>query len=420
VKNQELIDNTLSWEKNRHPSSRQIVIKNNGLIISTRPRLKMLPQFYQSHLQKYLTEAQLITLKLLVWLLQNQKQVKIERLAATLPLPIQQNSRRRHIQRFLNLTRLSVVILWFPLIQEIITQRIPKGKRLIIALDRTSWQSNNILMASAIYQKRAFPIFWIFLSKKGASDLREQQIVLRPIIKLFKTHQIVLVGDREFHSVELAQWIDSQGVKFVLRQKKDTTFRASRRKFNSLSSVMVAPGQRKFLREINITQKKGFGRFNLAVYWRRKYRTKQEKSPWYLLTNLTDLATAVKAYKQRWGIEAMFKDCKTGGYNLEGSQASPDKLVRLVLLIALAMTSAWLQGEKTSILGKYPYICRSKEAERNRRRHSNFWVGLYGHNWIIAFHECQEWVQEFIDSVSNKRAFYQRGLRAITLIQQGL
>jgi hypothetical protein len=380
----------------------------------------MLPQFYQNHLQKYLSETQLITLKLLVWLLQSQKTVKIERLAATLPLPIQQNSRRRHIQRFLNLTKLSVVILWFPLIKEIITQRIPKTKQLIVALDRTSWQSNNILMASAIYQKRAIPIFWIFLPKKGASNLREQQIVLRPIIKLFKTHQIVIVGDREFHSVDLAQWLDRQGVKFVLRQKKSTTFRQKRRKFSSLSNVQVAPGQREFLSQINITHKKGFGRFNLAVYWRRKYKTKQEKSPWYLLTNLTDLETAVKAYKQRFGIEAMFKDCKSGGYNLEGSQASPDKLVRLVLLIALAMTSAWLQGEKTSTLGNSPYICRPKEAARTRRRHSNFWVGLYGHNWIVAFHECQEWVEELITSIRNKRTFYQRGLKALTHIQQAL
>jgi hypothetical protein len=380
----------------------------------------MLPQFYQNHLQKYLSETQLITLKLLVWLLQSQKTVKIERLAATLPLPIQQNSRRRHIQRFLNLTRLSVVILWFPLIKEIITQRIPKAKQLIVALDRTSWQSNNILMASAIYQKRAIPIFWIFLPKKGASNLREQQIVLRPIIKLFKTRQIVIVGDREFHSVDLAQWLDRQGVKFVLRQKKFTTFRQKRRKFSSLSNVQVAPGQREFLSQINITHKKGFGRFNLAVYWRRKYKTKQEKSPWYLLTNLTDLETAVKAYKQRFGIEAMFKDCKSGGYNLEGSQASPDKLVRLVLLIALAMTSAWLQGEKTSTLGNSPYICRPKEAARTRRRHSNFWVGLYGHNWIVAFHECQEWVEELITSIRNKRTFYQRGLKALTQIQQAL
>ena len=275
----------------------------------------MLPQFYQTHLQKYLSESQLITLKLLVWLLQSQKQVKIERLAATLPLPIQQNSRRRHIQRFLKLTRLSVVLVWFPLIKEIITQRIPKAKRLIIALDRTAWQENNILIASAIYKKRAFPIFWILLSKKGASNLREQQIVLRPVIKLFKAHQIVIVGDREFHSVDLAEWIDRQGVKFVLRQKKDTNFRRRRRKFNSLSSVPIAPGQREIFSEINITKKKGFGRFNLAVYWRRKYKNKQEKDPWYLLTNLGDLETAVKAYKQRWGIEAMFKDCKTNGYN---------------------------------------------------------------------------------------------------------
>jgi len=132
----------------------------------------MLPIFYQAHLQKYLSQSQLITLKLLVWLLQNQKQVKIERLAATLPLPIQQNSRRRHIQRFLSLKRLSVVLLWFPLIQQIISRQIGKGKQLIVALDKTQWKEKNILMVSAIYQKRALPIFWILLAKKGSSDRR--------------------------------------------------------------------------------------------------------------------------------------------------------------------------------------------------------------------------------------------------------
>lgn len=103
----------------------------------------MLPTFYLELLQKYLSQRQLITLKLLVWLLQNQKQVKIEKLAATLPLPIQLESRRRHIQRFLSLTKLSVVLLWFPIIKEIIARQIGKGKQLIIAVDRTQWQDNN-------------------------------------------------------------------------------------------------------------------------------------------------------------------------------------------------------------------------------------------------------------------------------------
>ena len=31
------------------------------------------------------------------------------------------------------------------------------------------------------------------------------------------------------------------------------------------------------------------------------------------------------------GIEAMFKDCKTGGYNLEGSQANVERLNNLIL-----------------------------------------------------------------------------------------
>ncbi len=381
----------------------------------------MLPIFYQAQLQKYLSQSQLITLKLLIWLLQSQKQVKIETLAATLPLPIQQNSRRRHIQRFLTLNKLSVVLLWFPLIQQIMARHIAKGKQLVIALDRTQWKDKNILMASVIYQKRALPIFWILLDKKGVSDLREQQIVLRPVIKLFKAHRVVIIGDREFHSVELAHWLHRQKVKFVFRQKKDTTFRQNRQKFKPLSQVEISPGMKQFLTNITLTQKKGFGRFNLAIYWKRKYKGKQEQSPWYLLTNLPDCETAVKIYGKRFGIEAMFKDCKTGGYNLEGSQASSNRLIRLILLIALAaMSAAWLQGQHTSIGGKSSYICRQKETQRTRRRHSNFWIGLYGHNWIAAFHLCQEWVEELSSLIRNKLPFYQRGLRALHLIQQSL
>jgi hypothetical protein len=84
----------------------------------------MLPLFYQTHLQKYLTASQLLTLNLLVVLLQTYKQVRIERLAATLPIPIKQNSRRRHLQRFLTSNRLSVVLLWFPIIKEIVKLNI--------------------------------------------------------------------------------------------------------------------------------------------------------------------------------------------------------------------------------------------------------------------------------------------------------
>jgi hypothetical protein len=60
------------------------VCKNNVLLART-DRHQNATKFYQAQLEKYLSQSQLITLKLLVWLLQSHKQVKIERLAATLP-----------------------------------------------------------------------------------------------------------------------------------------------------------------------------------------------------------------------------------------------------------------------------------------------------------------------------------------------
>jgi hypothetical protein len=36
---------------------------------------------------------------------------------------------------------------------------------------------------------------------------------------------------------------------------------------------------------------------------------------WYLLTNVGSLKQSIDTFKCRSGIEAMFKDCKTGGYN---------------------------------------------------------------------------------------------------------
>jgi len=116
----------------------------------------------------------------------------------------------------------------------------------------------------------------------------------------------------------------------------------------------------------------------------------------------------------------MFKDCKTGGYNLEDSQARPDRLIKLILLIALAMTAAWLHGQRTRAKGQEKYICRPQEKGRTRRRHSNFWIGLYGESWLVGFQECQLWVEEMLHLIANKKPFYQRGLRAINLIDQPL
>ena len=75
-----------------------------------------------------------------------------------------------------------------------IFRQLLAGSQLVVALDRTQWKEYNVLLVSAIVQKRAFPIFWTLLDKHGASNLGEQQQVLRPVIRLLKRYKLIIVG----------------------------------------------------------------------------------------------------------------------------------------------------------------------------------------------------------------------------------
>ena len=112
-----------------------------------------------------------------------------------------------------------------PIIQELIKQRINESSTVYVAIDRTQWRDNNILVAAIIWRKRALPIYWNILNKKGSSNLNEQKSLLRPVFRLLKDYQIILLGDREFRSVELAGWLCIQKVGFVCRLKQDTYIR---------------------------------------------------------------------------------------------------------------------------------------------------------------------------------------------------
>ena len=65
-------------------------------------------------------------------------------------------------------------------------------------------------MVSVIWCHHALPIYWNVLEKKGASNLGEQKAVIRPVLKLLNNYKIILIGDREFHSVKLADWIEKE------------------------------------------------------------------------------------------------------------------------------------------------------------------------------------------------------------------
>ena len=128
----------------------------------------MFPAFYQTTLRAHLNESQYLTLQLLLLLIQTHRQVKLSVLASVFPQPIQYQSRKRNLQRFLVLPQLSLKLLWFPLIKYWIRQeqtgrglnreqrrRLRRFKHQkydywVIAIDRTQWKGRNVFMVSIV------------------------------------------------------------------------------------------------------------------------------------------------------------------------------------------------------------------------------------------------------------------------------
>ncbi len=187
-----------------------------------------------------------------------------------------------------------------------------------------------------------------------------------------------------------------------------------------MSASGLVEGMSFYWSGIKVTKQKGFGEFDITGYWKRKYKNKGEAEGWYLLTNVGTVKQAVEAYQHRSGIEAMFKDYKTGGYNLERSYASEERLEKIILLIAIAYSCAILQGREMKQKGVQKYIGRVKESGREERRHSSFWIGIYGQDWVVESDFRQEIVEELMVIRRNKLPFFQRGIRARKLIKQCL
>jgi hypothetical protein len=168
--------------------------------------------------------------------------VRLERLARVFPYPITTESRRRKLQRFLDLPQLTIALIWFPLIVYWLRTYCSVGQTLSIAIDRSQWGCINLFTIALIWQKRAIPLYWSVLPKLGNSNLQEQTVALQQVLPLLKEYKVIVLGDREFCSVDLGNWLKAMGVSFCLRLKKNHCLATENSIWQRLDQLGVVPG----------------------------------------------------------------------------------------------------------------------------------------------------------------------------------
>lgn len=204
---------------------------------------------------------------------------------------------------------------------------------LMILLDRSMINDTlNLLWVAVAFGGRALPLGWVVVPHEGNSSLGLQQELLSWLKECLPAEaQAVIVADREFHSIHLAQWIEEQlQLDYALRIKAGTVVELDGEKMKA--GELAVAGESFQVSAVKITtDKKLEYRTNLTVHWKVG-----EEEAWLLATTL-ELAESVKTYQKRFWIEEMFSDHKSRGLNLERTRLSDShRLQRLLVAVTLA------------------------------------------------------------------------------------
>jgi len=213
----------------------------------------------------------------------------------------------------------------------------------LLALDRTNWKVGavdvNILMLSIVYRGIGFPVVWLVLPKTGNSDTIERETLIEIFIDLFGTQNIqCLLGDREFVGKRWFRFLRQHRIKFQMRLKKDTLVRNSRGKLVQVWRLFASTRVNQILVIPEARQMWGMELFLSGCYL--------GSGEYLILVSPEHSPAPHQEYKKRWGIETLFGALKSRGFNLEETHLKdPERLSRLLALLAIAFTLAFVVGQ---------------------------------------------------------------------------
>jgi hypothetical protein len=164
--------------------------------------------------------ARIKCLSCLIVALFKVKTVHFTELATAFPGSAQLDSPDRRIQRFFREVQIQPEV-----IAQLVGSLLPYDQY-ILSIDRTHWMlgcfSIHFLVLSVVHQGTAFPVFWIFLPKKGTSNTKDLLQLLNQFIDVFGVHKIkYMLSDREFIGEQWFDYLIKQHIKFCIRIKVD-------------------------------------------------------------------------------------------------------------------------------------------------------------------------------------------------------
>lgn len=295
------------------------------------------------------------------------KKVHLSKIAGKIPGKAKRPSVTRRLNRFLCNKAIRPRELYTPVATQILQAHVRAGEvRLILDCTKVGFR-HQLLMVAVAHRKRALPIAWTWVRRKGHSHAWVQLALLSHVRRIMPQGvSVLLVGDCEFGAIAVLKQLDAWNWKYVLRQGSshllDLTLHNNWQPFGS---IVDRPGQSVWLGSAFLTREHVYP-VNLLAHWQAGY-----DEPWLLATNLTCKKDALRAYRRRMWIEEMFGDMKGHGFDLESTHLRHSiRLSRLTLAVALLYTWLLVSGTRAIKNGQRDLVDR-----KDRRDLSVFQIG---------------------------------------------
>ena len=335
--------------------------------------MSQIPRPYDSlldHFRQHLSgpDSQLVNLALWVYGLFKARCCHLGRVADELPLEGQKDSIIQRLKRWLMNPGLVPQKLYLKLIA-VWLKHWPDGAELTLILDRTEVADRfNILMLAVGYRGRAIPLTWDILSHEGACCFKEQKKLLDRIEPLLPAKALIaLMADSEFRNIELFNYALERNWDYALGHKGDTMiFRKDLQTWQRLDELPVQSGKPVFLEDVLLTQQHGFGPTNLIAFW-----DDEDDCARYRFTNRPANGFTLRWTRKRSWIEGMFRDFKSGGFQLDKTRLEhPERLDHLLLVMAIALLWFVAMGRRLVKMG-----LRQEIDSASRRARTYFQIG---------------------------------------------
>ena len=260
---------------------------------------------------------------------------------------------QRRCQRWLANSRIDVQALYGPLILWAIQHWQKPGHSLHLALDTTMlWNRFCVVVLSVVIHNRAIPLLWQTLEHPSASVSASVSIALleKADRLLAGFESITLLADRAFPCDELIAWFKGRPCwSYVMRLRGDTEIHGTAAPLGcQVRRLHLRRGQCRGFRGVRLWAD-GSQSVNLVLAHPTGLPVEE---PWHLISNAEPSLDLVWSYAQRFCCEQLFRDQKSGVFQLESSGLrEPERIDRLLLVVAIAVLAGSLQGYALSLAG---------------------------------------------------------------------